>query len=116
MTTQASPDASGLPALTTSLYVAGWRPFIGWVCGLAFAWTFLLFPVLQVIIVASGLPVDLSKLPVPDVSQMMPAVLAMLGLGAMRSYERKTGAERNSMSGVTEINRAANSPTTNPQA
>jgi len=80
----------------TSLFVAGWRPFIGWVCGLSFAWTFLAYPILQLMIVVSGLPIPLAALPVLDISQMMPVLLGMLGLGAMRSYERSNGVERNS--------------------
>ncbi len=91
-----------------SLFVAGWRPFIGWVCGLAFAWTFLVYPFLQVIAIAADLPINLGLLPVPDLSQMMPVLLGMLGLGAMRSYERRSGNERNNMSG-TGLDRRANS-------
>jgi len=82
----------------SSLFVAGWRPFIGWVCGLAFTWTFLLYPILQFTILAFGVPIDLSLLPVMDLSEMMPVLLGMLGLGAMRSYERRARVERNSMS------------------
>ena len=81
----------------SSLFVAGWRPFIGWTCGLAFSWTFLLYPILQFAVIAFGVPVDLSMLPVMDLSEMMPVLLGMLGLGAMRSYERRNGVERNNM-------------------
>lgn len=81
----------------SSLFVAGWRPFIGWTCGLAFAWTFLLYPMLQFAVIAFGVPVDLSLLPVMDLSEMMPVLLGMLGLGAMRSYERRNGVQRNTM-------------------
>ncbi|WFG40850.1 holin [Paracoccus phage ParKuw1] len=81
----------------SSLFVAGWRPFIGWVCGLAFAWTFFVYPILTFAVVALGLPVPLHLLPVMDLSEMMPVLLGMLGLGAMRSYERRNGVERNHM-------------------
>lgn len=81
----------------SSLFVAGWRPFIGWVCGFAFAWTFLLYPILQFTVLALGVPLDLHLLPVMDLSEMMPVLLGMLGLGAMRSYERSNGVERNTM-------------------
>ncbi len=81
----------------SSLFVAGWRPFIGWVCGLAFTWTFLMYPILQFAVVALGAPIDLTLLPVMDLSEMMPVLLGMLGLGAMRSYERRSGVERNSI-------------------
>lgn len=91
----------------SSLFVAGWRPFIGWVCGLAFAWTFLLYPILQFAVVAFGVPIDLSLLPVMDLSEMMPVLLGMLGLGAMRSYERKAGVERNTMTSPDGVDRRA---------
>lgn len=84
-------------AKNSSLFVAGWRPFIGWVCGLAFSWTFLLYPILQFSVLAFGVPLDLSLLPVMDLSEMMPVLLGMLGLGAMRSYERRNGVERNTI-------------------
>lgn len=78
----------------TSLFVAGWRPFIGWTCGLAFAWTFLLYPMMTFAVVAFGIPVPLHLLPVMDLSQMMPVLLGMLGLGAMRSWEKREGVAR----------------------
>lgn len=80
-----------------SLFVAGWRPFIGWTCGLAFAWTFLMYPILQFAVIAFGFQLDLSLLPVMDLSEMMPVLLGMLGMGAMRSYERRNGVERNTL-------------------
>ena len=95
----------------TSLFVAGWRPFIGWVCGLAFAWTFLVYPMLQFAILSFGIPVDLSLLPIMDLSEMMPVLLGMLGLGAMRSYERRNGVERNTWEAPTSpdgVDRRAN--------
>jgi hypothetical protein len=81
----------------TSIFVAGWRPFIGWVCGLAFAWAFLIYPMLTFAVVAMGIPVPLHLLPALDLSAMMPVLMGMLGLGAMRSYERASGVERNTM-------------------
>lgn len=86
-----------------SLFVAGWRPFIGWVCGLSFAWTFLASPMLtySLYVLSAVFGVDmpsvLSSLPVVDLSNMMPVLLGMLGLGAMRTYERSTGVERNTL-------------------
>lgn len=91
----------------SSLFVAGWRPFIGWVCGLAFSWTFLIYPILQFAVLAFGVPLDLSLLPIMDLSEMMPVLLGMLGLGAMRSYERKNGVERNTMAPNDGVDRRA---------
>lgn len=91
----------------SSMFVAGWRPFIGWVCGLAFAWAFLLQPLLVFITVAFGVPVPLDKLPVLDLAVMMPVLMGMLGLGAMRSWEKQNGVARSSMKFDDDVDRRA---------
>lgn len=78
----------------TSLFVAGWRPFIGWVCGLAFAWAFLLYPILTFAVISLGAPISLHMIPELDLSAMMPVLMGMLGLGAMRSWEKRAGVAR----------------------
>lgn len=78
----------------TSLFVAGWRPFIGWVCGFAFAWTFLFYPMLTFGVVALGVPISLHLIPTLDLSDMTPVLMGMLGLGAMRSWEKREGVAR----------------------
>lgn len=71
-----------------SIFVAGWRPFIGWVCGLGFANAFLLTPFL----VALGVP----PIHIP-LEHMMTLVLSLLGLGGMRTFEKLKGVESNNM-------------------
>lgn len=92
-----------------SIFVAGWRPFIGWVCGLAFTWAFLLYPILSFFVVALGLPVDLTLVPELDLAAMMPVLMGMLGLGAMRSWEKREGVARERFDAVTPggVNRMA---------
>ncbi len=80
--------ANQTEAASTKTFVAGWRPFIGWVCGAAFAWNFLGEPVLAFASIAVGHPVTAPYL---DLSQMMPVLLGMLGLGSMRSLEKIKG-------------------------
>jgi len=94
-----------------SIFIAGWRPFIGWVCGLAFTWAFLLYPMLSFFVVASGLPVDLTLVPELDLAAMMPVLMGMLGLGAMRSWEKREGVARERLDAVTPggVDRRANS-------
>tara|TARA_R110002020_G_scaffold176317_5_gene368530 strand:- start:1021 stop:1428 length:408 start_codon:yes stop_codon:yes gene_type:complete len=79
-----------------SLFVAGWRPFIGWTCGAAFVWAFLLTPLLETIVfyvfVFAGVEIDLSGVPKLDLSTMLPVLLGMLGLGGLRTFEKSTGA------------------------
>jgi hypothetical protein len=71
-----------------SVFVAGWRPFIGWVCGGAFAWTFVLGPMVSYAAKLAGITV---ALPVLDLSELTPVLLGMLGLGAMRTVEKVNG-------------------------
>ncbi len=74
-----------------SLFVAGWRPFIGWVCGVAIAWAFLGQHVAEwaVAIWAPGTPV-----PTVDSDRLMELVLAMLGMAGLRTYEKRAGVAR----------------------
>jgi holin (3TMs family) len=72
-----------------SVFVAGWRPFVGWVCGGAFAYTFILQPfmVFTTVLFKWQAP----PLPVLDMMPMLTVLGGMLGLGAMRSYEKVKG-------------------------
>lgn len=79
-------------AASTSVFVAGWRPFIGWVCGSAFAWTFVLQPAVVTVLAAVGHPIDAAHLASLDFSQIQPVLYGMLGLGAMRTYEKVKGS------------------------
>ena len=67
-----------------SLFVAGWRPFIGWCCGMGLLYSVLLSPILDIWF----------EMPVIDSSLLMPTLTGMLGLGAMRSYEKVKGVSR----------------------
>jgi len=79
-------------AASGSVFKGGWRPFIGWVCGFAFAYHFILQPILLFGIAVAG--VSFPPLPAFDMSQMMPVLLGMLGLGGLRTYEKKTGVTK----------------------
>lgn len=76
-------------AASGSVFKGGWRPFIGWVCGFAFAYHFILQPIILFAVLAAG--VQLPPLPEFDMSQMMPVLLGMLGLGGLRTYEKNKG-------------------------
>lgn len=82
----------------SSMFVAGWRPFIGWTCGAAFVWAFILSPFIQFGLVAAGVDFDVGNLPVLDLSVMLPVLLGMLGLGGMRTFEKAAGVQRDTMS------------------
>lgn len=75
-------------AESDSLFKSGWRPFIGWICGTAFAWNFVGISIARFVLTACGHPVDL---PLADMGEMMPVLLGMLGLGGLRTMERLQG-------------------------
>jgi hypothetical protein len=72
-----------------SMFVAGWRPFIGWSCGVALAWHFVLQPV--VVFAVAYLGVDIPALPTFDMDSLMTVLLGMLGLGGLRTFEKTKG-------------------------
>jgi hypothetical protein len=72
-------------AASASLFVAGWRPAVGWVCVLGMASNFVLIPMVNFIL---ALVESTVTVPLIDTSTMMPVLLGMLGLGAMRSAEK----------------------------
>lgn len=84
-------DIDKAEAANPSLFVAGWRPACGWVCGGAFAWTFIFQPMVVFLMAAAHSPIDPKTLPVLDIGQIMPVLLGMLGLGGMRSFEKARG-------------------------
>lgn len=76
-------------AASDSLFKGGWRPFIGWVCGFAFLYHFILQPLLVFGVAVAG--ITLPALPEFDMGTLMPVLLGMLGLGAMRTREKEKG-------------------------
>ena len=79
-------------AASGSIFKGGWRPFIGWVCGVAFAYHFVLQPLIVFGVTASG--VDIPELPVFDMGSLMTVMMGMLGLGGMRSIEKLKKIEK----------------------
>ena len=76
-------------AASGSVFKGGWRPFIGWVCGAAFAYHFVLQPFIAFGVTVAG--VDIPELPSFDMGSLMTVMMGMLGLGGLRSYEKKQG-------------------------
>ena len=74
-----------------SIFVAGWRPFIGWVCGVGICWSMVAQPVAQWAIIAWG---DGTELPTIDTSYLMELVTAMLGMSGLRTFEKMRGVAR----------------------
>lgn len=76
-------------AKSSRIFVSGWRPFCGWVCGGAFAYSFILQPFLAFgyAMFAAKLP----PLPTLDSGALMTILLGLLGLGGMRSFDKAKG-------------------------
>lgn len=78
-----------------SLFVAGARPAIMWICALAMAYHFVLQPFLVFGVLVAG--VELPALPELDMASLMPVLLGILGLGGMRSYEKVKNVARENL-------------------
>ena len=81
-------DINKVEAGHRSIFVSGWRPFLGWVSGLSIGYVYLFQPLLDMILQMFGVEVDWVVL---DLGQLMPLILGMLGLGGLRSFEKAKG-------------------------
>jgi len=81
-------DINKIEAASSSLFVSGWRPAIGWICGAGFGVQFVIGPLAEWGSALYGHPV---KFPQMDTGTMMPLLLGMLGLGGMRTAEKIQG-------------------------
>lgn len=72
-----------------STFVAGWRPFVGWVCGVGFGYHFVIQPFLLFIVAWSG--ADMPALPEFDMTSLQTVLMGMLGLGSLRTFEKLKG-------------------------
>ena len=79
-------------AASGSIFKGGWRPFIGWVCGVAFAYHFVLQQLIVFGVTAAG--IDIPELPEFDMGSLMTVMMGMLGLGGMRSIEKLKKIEK----------------------
>ena len=87
-------------AKSSSVFVAGWRPAVGWVCGFALAYQFVLQPLLAygISIYSTYGHYPIPPLPALDTSSLITVLMALLGLGGMRTYERVNGVSRDTIS------------------
>ncbi len=73
-------------AKSGNLFIAGWRPFIGWSCGVALVWHFIAAPF--IIFFAALFGATLPPLPEFDMGSLMTVLMGMLGLGGLRTFEK----------------------------
>jgi Holin of 3TMs, for gene-transfer release len=91
--TTAQSDINKVEAASTSLFVAGWRPYVGWICGTALGLDCIIRPLVNWIATLCGHPVDFPSLNNP---WMQTTMSGMLGLGfGLRTYEKKQGIAGN---------------------
>lgn len=82
-------EVNKIEAQSSSLFKSGWRPFLGWVCAAAFAYHFIVQPLVIFGIALGGFaPIDLPEF---DMGSLMTVLMGMLGLGGLRTYEKKSG-------------------------
>jgi hypothetical protein len=93
-------DINKIEAGSANLFVAGWRPFIGWTGGVALGYTWIISPLLKAIF-------GLDELPALDADAIWPIIAAMLGLGTMRSFEKSRGVATSVNGAVLAPRRAA---------
>ena len=77
-------EVNKIEASNSSLFVSGWRPFVGWVCGVGLAYNILLSPFLDIWF----------DMPEVDPALLYPVLLGMLGLSGSRSFEKFKGVAR----------------------
>ena len=78
-------------ALHRSVFVAGWRPFVGWVCATAFAYHFVALPILLLVAQLNGTPL---VVPAFDMGSLMTVLGGILGIGGLRSFEKFKGVSK----------------------
>ena len=78
-------------ATSHSIFVSGWRPAVGWITAIGLATNYLLVPVWNFLLSINESPITVPPL---DLSEMMPVLLGMLGLGGLRTYEKTKNVAR----------------------
>jgi hypothetical protein len=85
-------EINKIEASHRSLFVAGWRPAIGWICALALVWGWVAAPLAEFVL--RILEIDVGELPAVEVGEAVSLVMAMLGMGALRTWEKFRGVSK----------------------
>ena len=85
----AQTDINKIEAGSTNLFVAGWRPFVGWCCGVAFLYAAILEPLARFI--AKVFFTYGGEFPIIDTTLTMQILLGLLGMAGLRSWDKKNG-------------------------
>ena len=82
---KAQLEVNKVEASHNNIFVSGWRPFIGWCCGLSLAYHFIIEPIIQYILIVNAIQFETPEF---DFSQLSTIVMAMLGMSTLRTYEK----------------------------
>ena len=82
---KAQLEVNKVEAKHTNIFVSGWRPAIGWICGFSIGYHFILEPIIQYILIVNGIQFETPEF---DFSQLSTIVMAMLGMSTLRTYEK----------------------------
>lgn len=88
---KAQTDINLAEAQNPNIFVSGWRPFIGWVCGIALMYTFVGYSLIEWGLALAGSDI---KPPILKTDYLFELVLAMLGMGGLRTFEKFKGVAR----------------------
>ena len=88
MVIQGQLDINKAEAANPSMFVSGWRPFVGWVCGAGCAWNWVGLPMAKFAAAYFGHALTISP---ADLSEMLPLLFGLLGLGGLRTVEKING-------------------------
>ena len=88
---KAQIEVNRTEAAHKSLFVAGWRPATGWICASGLGFNYIIVPLCNFTLAIIG---DGTVIPSLDLSQMLPVLMGMLGLGAFRTYEKTKSVAR----------------------
>lgn len=84
-------EINKIEAQSDNLFVSGWRPFIGWICGTSFAYVYLIGPIITQVSTAYGYSFPLPPINTGD---MLTVLMGMLGLGGLRTFEKFKGINK----------------------
>lgn len=104
----AQTEVNKVEAASGSKFVAGWRPFVGWVGGFSLAYAAILEPFMR--FVSATLFDYKGAFPVIDTNITLQVLMGMLGLGVMRSYEKKNGVSTNDFTDVPVSTKTEDEP------
>ena len=82
---KAQLEVNKVEAKHSNIFVSGWRPAIGWICGFSIGYHFILEPIIQYILIVNAIQFETPEF---DFSQLSTIVMAMLGMSSLRTYEK----------------------------